>query len=47
MDNKVIKKKAKIAEIIKIFKQNLELESSEMNEKGLKLLKNVLKGMKK
>ena len=33
MDNKVIKKKTEIAEIIKNFKQNLELKSSEINER--------------
>ena len=37
MDNKVINKKAEIAEIINIFKQNLELKSSEINEKRLKI----------
>ena len=31
MDNKVINKKSEIAEIVKNFKQNLELKSSEMN----------------
>ena len=39
MENKVINKKAEIAEIVKIFKQNLELKSSEINEKRLKILK--------
>ena len=39
IDNKVINKKAKIAEIIKSFKQNLELKSSEMNERQLKIFK--------
>ena len=39
MDNKVIKKKAEIAEIVKIFKQNLELKYSEMSEGRLKILK--------
>ena len=33
MDNKVINKKTEIAEIIKNFKQNLELKSSEINER--------------
>ena len=33
MDNKVINKKTEIAEIIKNFKQNLELKSSEVNER--------------
>ena len=37
MDNKVINKKAEIAEIVNIFKQNLELKSSEINEKRLKI----------
>ena len=31
MDNKAINKKAEIAEIIKKFKQNLELKSGEIN----------------
>ena len=31
MDNKVINKKSEIAEIVKNFKQNLELKPSEMN----------------
>ena len=39
MDNKVINKEVEIAEIIKIFKPNLELKSSEMNERRLKFLK--------
>ena len=33
MDNKAINKKAKIAEIVNIFKQKLQLKSSEMNER--------------
>ena len=37
MDNKVINKKAEIAEIVNIFKQNLELKSSEMDEKRLNI----------
>ena len=44
MDNKVINKKAEIAEIVQTFKQNLK--SSEMNERQLKILKNVLKEIK-
>ena len=43
MENKVISKKAEIAKIIKIFKQNLELKSSEMNERRLKILKRCIK----
>ena len=42
MDNKVINKKAEIAEIVNIFKQNLNLKSSEINERRLKLLKNCI-----
>ena len=37
MENKVICKKAEIAEIVKAFKQNLDLKSSEMSEKRLKI----------
>ena len=37
MDNKVINKKAEIAEIVNIFKQHLELKSSEMDEKRLNI----------
>ena len=37
MDNKVISKKAEITEIVKAFKQNLDLKSSEMSEKILKM----------
>ena len=48
MDDKVINKKAKIADIIQVFKQNLELKSSEINERRLKIKKKKeLKGMKK
>ena len=39
MDDKVINKKAKIADIIQVFKQNLELKSSEINERRLKIKK--------
>ena len=42
MDNKVINKKAEIPEIIKNFKYNLELKSSEMNERRLKILKRCI-----
>ena len=41
MDNKVINKKAEIAEIVKIFKQSLELKASEMNERRLKIFKKM------
>ena len=41
MDNKFINKKAEIAEIVNIFKQNLNLKSSEINERRLKLLKKL------
>ena len=47
MDNKVINKKAEIADIVQIFKQNLELKSDEMTEKRSNILKSRLKGMKK
>ena len=43
MDNKVINKKAEIAEIVKNFKQNLELKTSEMSERRLKILKGYIK----
>ena len=42
MDNKTIKKKTEIAEIVNIFKQNFELKSSEIDEKRLKLLKKCI-----
>ena len=42
MDNKVINKKAEIAEIIKNFKQNLDLKSSEVNERRLKISKKCI-----
>ena len=42
MDNKVINKKSEIAEIVKIFKQNLELKSGEMSERQLKILKRCI-----
>ena len=42
MDNKVINKKAEIAEIVNIFKQNLELKSSEMDEKRLTIFKKCI-----
>ena len=42
MDNKAINKKAEIAEIIKKFKQNLELKSGEINERRLKMLKGCI-----
>ena len=37
MEYKVISKKVEIAEIVKAFKQNLDLKSSEMSEKRLKI----------
>ena len=43
MDNKVINKKTEIAEIVKNFKQNLELKTSEMSERCLKILKGYIK----
>ena len=43
MDNKVINKKAEIAEIVNIFKQNLELKSSEIDEKRLNFFKKCIK----
>ena len=43
MDNKVINKKTEIAEIVKHFKQNLELKTSEMSEGCLKILKGYIK----
>ena len=45
MDNNVINKKAEIAEIVNMFKQNLDLKSDEINER--RFLKKVLKEMKK
>ena len=42
MDNKTIKKKTEIAEIVNIFKQNFELKSSLMDEKRLKILKKCI-----
>ena len=42
MDNKVINKKAEIAEIIKNFKQNLELKIDKMSERRLKILKRYI-----
>ena len=42
MDSKVINKKAEIAEIVNIFKQNLQLKSSEMNERQLKIFKKCI-----
>ena len=42
MENKVISKKAEIAEIVKAFKQNLDLKSSEMSEKRLKIFKKCI-----
>ena len=45
MDNNVINKKAEIAEIVNMFKQNLDFKSDEINER--RFLKNVLKEMKK
>ena len=42
MDDKVISKKTEIAEIIKNFKQNLELKSDEMNERRLNILKRCI-----
>ena len=44
MDNNVINKKAEIAEIVNMFKQNLDFKSDEINER--RFLKNVLKEMK-
>ena len=35
MDNKVINKKPETSKIVKIFKENLALKSSEMNERRL------------
>ena len=43
MDNKVINKKAEIAEIVKNFKQNLELKTREMSKRRLKILKECIK----
>ena len=42
IDNKVINKKPEITEIIKNFKQNLDLKSSEMNERRLKIFKKCI-----
>ena len=42
MDNKVISKKTKIAEIIKNITQNLELKSDEISERRLKILKGCI-----
>ena len=42
MDNKVINKKAKIAEKVKNFKQYLELKSGEINKIQLKILKRCI-----
>ena len=47
MDNTIIYKRAEIAEIVKAFKQNLDLKSSEMSEKRLKILKNCIGRNKK
>ena len=39
MENKVIsKKRLKLQKLLTIFKQNLELKSSEFNERRLKIL---------
>ena len=43
MDNKVINKMAEIAKIVKNFKQNLELKTSEMSQRRLKILKGCIK----
>ena len=42
MDNKVINKKPETSKIVKIFKENLELKSSEMNERRLKIFKKCI-----
>ena len=47
MDNKVINKRAEIAEIIKNFKQNLDLKSSEVDERRLKISKKCIERNKK
>ena len=47
MDNKVINKKAEIEEIVRYFKQNLELKTTEMSKRRLKILKGCIKRNKK
>ena len=42
MDNKVINKKPEMAAVVKIFKQNLELKSGEMNGRRLNILKRCI-----
>ena len=42
MDNTIINKKAEIADIINVFKQNLDLKSSARNERRLKIFKKCI-----
>ena len=42
MDKTIINKKAEIADIINVFKQNLDLKSSARNERRLKILKKCI-----
>ena len=42
MENKVVSRRAEIEEIVKAFKQNLDLKSSETSEKRFKILKKCI-----